>query len=138
MVLGLTPSGAAIGLRARVLVVEDQAPIARLLELVLTGQGYEVRRVGDGRAALSLLASESWDLVLLDWQLPRLDAQAVLARLRADERTRALPAIVLSGWVRDGQSLPGASAVLAKPFSVAGLLALVFELTSGSVTAAAG
>lgn len=117
--------------RGRVLVVEDDPPIARLLELVLSGEGYEVSWAPDGRAALSVLASEPWSLVLLDWQLPRLDGQAVLAQLRADERTGRVPVIVISASARDGESLPGASAVLAKPFSVAGLVALVARLASG-------
>ena len=67
----------------KILVAEDEVPLARALELKLTSAGYAVRVVGDGQAALDALAKEKFDCLVLDLVMPRLDGFAVLANIGA-------------------------------------------------------
>ncbi|HJL23973.1 MAG TPA: response regulator, partial [Polyangiaceae bacterium LLY-WYZ-15_(1-7)] len=68
---------------ARVLVVEDEAPIRDGLVALFEGQGFAATAVGDGPAALEQVAVGGWDLVLLDWMIPGVEGIEVLRRLRA-------------------------------------------------------
>ena len=67
----------------KILVAEDEVPLARALELKLTSAGYAVRVVGDGQTALDALAKEKFDCLVLDLVMPRLDGFAVLANIGA-------------------------------------------------------
>jgi class 3 adenylate cyclase/CheY-like chemotaxis protein/putative methionine-R-sulfoxide reductase with GAF domain len=84
----------------RVLVVDDTAFNRRLLVRLLTSIGHEAVEASDGRQALELLrdpASAPVDVVLLDIVMPEMDGYETLAALKADERLRELPVIVISG-----------------------------------------
>ena len=84
----------------RVLVVDDTLFNRRLLVRLLTGIGHEVAEAGDGREALTILrdpAAAPVDVVLLDIVMPVMDGYETLAALKADERLRDLPVIVISG-----------------------------------------
>jgi two-component system KDP operon response regulator KdpE len=82
-------SGAPI----RILVVDDEPPIRKLLRMGLTAHGYEVIDAPNGKAALELLARKP-HLVILDLGLPDIDGLDLLRQLR--EREEALPIVVLS------------------------------------------
>ena len=70
--------------KGRILVVEDEAPIALALEDGLRLEGFQVEVVGDGQAGLDrALADPTPDVVILDMRLPKLDGMEVLRRLRA-------------------------------------------------------
>jgi two-component system KDP operon response regulator KdpE len=109
---------------ARVLVVDDEPQIRKLLRIGLHAQGYEVIEAGNGQEAIRLASARAPDLVLLDLGLPDLDGRAVIARLR---EWSEVPIIVLS--VRDAETEKvqaldaGADDYVTKPFSVAELLA---------------
>jgi two-component system OmpR family response regulator/two-component system response regulator QseB len=111
----------------RLLLVEDDRMIGESLRGALRGSGYAVDWVRDGRAAEATLASERFDLVLLDLGLPQRDGMEVLASLRA--RGDATPVIVLTA--RDAlasrvQGLDaGADDYLVKPFELDELLARI-------------
>jgi DNA-binding response OmpR family regulator len=111
---------------ARVLVVEDDADLARALELELSHAGYDVRTVGDGPAALHVQPDWLPELVLLDLGLPTLDGLEVCRRLRAGTR---VPILVLTA--RDAVTDrvrgldAGADDYVVKPFSLDELLARV-------------
>lgn len=111
---------------ARILVVEDDATLARVVVRVLLAEGYEVDVVNLGRPAPDLLATHGHDLVLLDLGLPDIDGVEVLERLRASS---AVPVIVLTA--RDGvadkvRALDaGADDHLTKPFDVDELCARI-------------
>lgn len=77
----LDPSGAERPLR--VMVVEDDAVLCELLALHLSGEGYDVKTVGDGVAALALARSERFDVVVLDLMLPGKSGIEVCTELRA-------------------------------------------------------
>jgi DNA-binding response OmpR family regulator len=76
----------------KVLIVEDEKPMARALQLKLEKEGFAVRTVFDGDEALELLLKEKFDIVLLDIMMPKKDGFAVLAELR--ERKDSTPVVV--------------------------------------------
>ena len=77
----------------KILIIEDEAKIARFIELELAHEGYETDKAEDGRKGLELAESGVYDLVLLDIMLPALNGLEVLRRLR---RTSDVPVIVLT------------------------------------------
>jgi DNA-binding NtrC family response regulator len=83
----------------RVLVVDDEKNIRRTLDMVLSGEGYEVSEAASAEEALGLLggAGHAVDLCILDVKLPGVSGIEALERLRKDEATRELPVIVISG-----------------------------------------
>ena len=78
----------------RILLVEDEEKLARMVELELQYEGYEVEKAFDGRAGLDRALSGEFDLVLLDIMLPALSGMEVLRRLR--ERGNAIPVLMLT------------------------------------------
>ena len=78
----------------RILLVEDEEKLARMVELELQYEGYEVEKAFDGRAGLDRALSGEFDLVLLDIMLPQLSGMEVLRRLRKEGVQ--LPVIMLT------------------------------------------
>ena len=109
-----------------ILIVEDEAGIARFLELELTHEGYAVAKAADGREGLSMALTGEYDLVLLDVMLPGLNGLEVLRRLRNESD---LPVIMLTARdaVMDKVSGldMGANDYITKPFSIEELLARI-------------
>ena len=101
-----------------VLVVEDEPPIAEVLEGYLRREGFCTERAGDGEAALRLFRVARPDLVLLDVRLPRLDGFEVLRRVREAGDT---PVIMVTARAEDVDKLVGlrmgADDYIVKPFS---------------------
>jgi signal transduction histidine kinase/DNA-binding response OmpR family regulator len=121
--------------RARVLLADDNADMRDYLRNLLERQ-YEFTAVADGEAALESIRRDPPDLVLADVMMPRLDGFELLAAIRADERTRSLPIIMLSARAGEESRIEGLSAgaddYLIKPFSARELLARIgsqLELT---------
>lgn len=108
----------------RVLVVDDEKPIRRLLRTALTSEGYEVIEAEDGGAALAAAAKEKPDAVLLDLGLPDLDGTEVLARIR---EWSSVPVVVLTARDAEAQKIAaldaGADDYVTKPFAMGELLA---------------
>lgn len=112
------------------LLVEDDADLASLIERVLTSEGYAVTRAPDGQRGLHLALSRTFDVLVLDRGLPAVEGLDLLARLR--RRGVATPVLVLSarGTVQDridGLDA-GAEDYIAKPFELAELLARIRAL----------
>jgi two-component system, NtrC family, sensor kinase len=82
--------------RPRILVVDDNAANRNVLCRRLERQGYAVEQAANGEIALDRIATESFDLVLLDILMPLMDGFEVLARMRKDRRMRPVPVIVVS------------------------------------------
>jgi DNA-binding response OmpR family regulator len=114
----------------RILIIEDEAKVAKALAEGLASERYEVRVAGTGEEGFFLVNSESFDLVLLDLMLPRRDGLEVLAALR--KRRLDTPVLVLTAkdTIEDRvQGLDaGADDYLVKPFAFAELLARVRAL----------
>lgn len=80
----------------RVLVVDDESSIRRLLNVALTGRGFEVLEASDGLQALGVVAAEKPDLVVLDVMMPGMTGHQVHDKLRQDPATKELPILFLS------------------------------------------
>ena len=111
---------------SRILIVEDEAKIARFVELELVHEGYEVEKAPDGRTGLDLALQGDYDLILLDVMLPGLNGIEVLRRLRQQKST---PVILLTARdaVMDKVSGldAGADDYITKPFAIEELLARI-------------
>ncbi len=111
---------------ARILIVEDEAKIARFVELELLHEGYAADKAGDGRTGLEMALRGSYDLILLDVMLPGLNGLEVLRRLRAESD---VPVIMLTARdaVMDKVSGldMGANDYITKPFAIEELLARI-------------
>jgi DNA-binding response OmpR family regulator len=103
----------------RILVVEDEPDIALGLQDDLTRQGYDVATVADGDSAIQRASSETWDLILLDVMLPKIDGFEVCRELRR-LRVRT-PIILLTAKVQEAEKVLGlelgADDYVTKPFS---------------------
>jgi PAS domain S-box-containing protein len=112
---------------ARVLVADDNADMREYLARLLRSAGYLVTTVTDGQAALDAVRASAPDLVISDVMMPRLDGLGLVAALRADARTAAVPVFLLSARAGQEASIEGLRAgaddYLVKPFSAAELLA---------------
>ena len=114
---------------SRILVVEDDAPLAATVERVLAAEGYDVDVVGNGNDALRRTRERPFDLVVLDIMLPGLDGISVCRRLRATSSTPVLLLTALGGTEQRVRGLDsGADDYLVKPFAYQELLARVRAL----------
>lgn len=109
----------------RILVIDDEPPIRKLLRMGLSSQGYAVFEAPDGRAALELLGRETVDLVVLDLGLPDMKGHDLLRVIR--ERHEAVPIVVLSSRGDETGKVEafdlGADDYVTKPFGMNELLA---------------
>lgn len=114
------------GKRARILVVDDDVFVRRLLRLTLPTEAFEIAEAGDGEIALELLEAQQPDLVILDLHIPSIPGADVLA---TSKTTRPeLPIIVLTADPSQRPSTEQADAFLTKPFSPRELLSLIDQL----------
>ena len=104
------------------LVVDDEARIRQLLELVLKDMGCEVILSANGTEALEVLRRRHVDLMLLDLKMPVLDGYETLRRMRGDPRCGSVPVLVVTALLHPSKSLgelPGPVAGhLTKPFDL--------------------
>ena len=117
---------------ARVLVVEDDRDLSRLMAAHLASEGYDVAWAREAAAALELVGAGRVDVVVLDLMLPRISGDGLLVRLREREGTRDLPVIVVSAkdavWTKVDLLRLGADDYLAKPFDLDELTARIEAL----------
>lgn len=110
-----------------ILIVEDEPDLQRTLEYTLQREGYQTRTASNGKAALEHLSADPPpDLVLLDLMLPDLSGTEICRRLRAQERTRATPVIMITARADEIDRVVGfevgADDYVTKPFSVRELM----------------
>ena len=117
---------------ARILIVEDEEPLALLLRYNLEAEGYDVETIARGDEADTRLREASPDLVVLDWMLPGLSGIELCRRLRTRPESKALPIIMLTARGEEGERIrglaTGADDYIVKPFSVPELIARVRAL----------
>ena len=115
----------------RVLIVEDDAPVRRMLERSLAAEGFEVRAAADGGAALAMVEDSAPDLVVLDVTMPGLSGIDVCRRLRAKGLSGGILMLTARDAVEDrvhGLDA-GADDYLVKPFAIAEVVARLHALT---------
>lgn len=116
----------------RVLLIEDEPNIIEAIRFILSRDGWAVDVHSDGATAVDAVARREPDLVILDVMLPNRSGYDILADLRADPKTEALPVLMLTarGQTKDREMAEryGASRFMTKPFSNAEVLSSVREL----------
>ena len=117
---------------AKILIVEDEAKIARFLELELKHEGYEVVHAADGRTGLEMALQKDVNLVLLDIMLPDEDGMEILQKLRRNPETKRLPVIMVTAKATELDRVKGldsgADDYIIKPFGVMELISRVKAL----------
>ncbi len=118
--------------RARVLVVDDEADLVRILQFGLQAIGYQVETASDGQEALKKAREAKPDIILLDLMLPKLDGYKVCRLLKFDERYKNIPIIILSARTQEGDQLlameMGANRFITKPYDFSEVLSHIETL----------
>jgi CheY-like chemotaxis protein len=118
----LEPAVPSVPERARILVADDDVTLVRILETVLAGDGYAVDAAYDGQDALQKALARTYDLILMDVLMPQMDGLEVARRLRASDRYRGTPFIVLTARTRQDDMVEaftaGYSDYIRKPFAL--------------------
>ena len=110
----------------RILLVEDEEKLARMVEMELKYEGYQVEKALDGRRGLELALGGSFDLVLLDIMLPQLSGMEVLRRLRRESQVPVIMLTARDSVVDKVAGLDsGADDYITKPFAIEELLARI-------------
>jgi CheY-like chemotaxis protein len=122
---------------AQILVIDDNQPLRRLLQITLEAEGHTVLLAADGAEGLRLARRQGADLVLCDLIMPVLDGLQAIRELRRE--FPALPVLAITGGVAHGSldliataRLLGAERVIRKPFALPDLLAVVKRTLDGS------
>jgi DNA-binding response OmpR family regulator len=120
------------GAMARVLVIDDEPDVLLLCRVNLEHAGHEVFDASDGGRGIMLAASRDPDAIVLDLMLPVIDGYQVLEALRADDRTRDIPVLILTAKAQREDKVrcwrEGASGFMTKPFSPAALTEAIDRL----------
>ncbi len=118
-----------ISARQEILVVDDTPASLRLMTELLTRHGYHVRPADDGSLAMESVAAKAPDLILLDINMPGMDGYEVCRHLKADEKSRRIPVIFISGFGDTHRKVAGFEAggidYITKPFEAEEVLARV-------------
>lgn len=118
----------------KILAVDDEKHIVRLVQVNLERQGYEVITASDGKEALQKVEDERPDLVVLDVMMPYMDGFEVLQNLRRNPATREIPVIMLTAKAQDADVFKGwqsgVDCYLTKPFNPMELIAFVKRIFS--------
>lgn len=116
----------------KILIVDDEPQILRLLQLRLQANNYEVIASNNGREALNIARAANPDLIMTDIMLPEMNGLALCRMLKFDKKYKNIPVIILSGRVQaadyEAGSQVGADAYISKPFEPQTLLAKIAEL----------
>lgn len=116
----------------RILAVDDDVDICELIEVNLEKEGHFVEVASGGGEAITKLKSEEYDLLILDLGMPGIDGWEVLKEVKANEKTKNLPVIILTGKTEERDMLKGyesgAETYLVKPFDPGTLRAVVKDL----------
>ena len=123
--MGIEHTGAG----ERLLVVDDDLAVAKVLEALLSARGYRVEVAHDGRQVLDRLARDPLpDLVVLDYAMPELDGQEVLRRMRGDPRLAGVPVLLATASDISLDQVRRVSGLLRKPYPLEVLVAMIERL----------
>jgi CheY-like chemotaxis protein len=118
----------------KVLIVDDEEVIRKLLRIHLVKWGYEVKEAVDGVQAIEQIGKDNFDLIICDILMPNMDGWQVLKEVKSNPKTKDMPVIVLTAKNEDSDMFKGydwgANYYMTKPFTKAQLLyglKLMFE-----------
>lgn len=113
----------------KILLVDDDVQIAELIDVYIKNDGYETTMATDGEMALALFDKEPFDLIILDWMMPRLDGLEFCKQVR---QTSHVPILMLSARVGDFDKIQGLTTgvddYMIKPFNPLELMARIKAL----------
>jgi DNA-binding response OmpR family regulator len=122
--------------KRRILVIEDQPDLSRLLLIVLKRGGFDACAAANGTDGLRLAEEQNYDLVLSDIELPDIDGFEICRRIKQNPKLRPVPIILMSGRLAEGNEALalklGAVDFVSKPFGVEILLSKVAGHIRGS------
>jgi CheY-like chemotaxis protein len=104
---------------ARVLVIDDEPDVVRLIGKVLSGRGHVVSTARDGATALARVELEPPDVIILDSDLPKIDGAEVCRRIKTDATTKRIPVVMLTSQYIDIYDVGvevGPDAFVVRPF----------------------
>ena len=116
---------------ATILIADDHDDNRELLQLLLSGAGYNVREARDGKECLAIAREESPDLIVMDLSMPVLDGWGVLKELKADKRTLTIPCMAVTAHAdlaQDQALKTGFHAYVSKPYTAETLLKTIANL----------
>ncbi len=120
----------------RILAVDDEPNIVRLIQVNLERQGYQVETANNGAQALAKIKANRPDLVVSDVMMPEMDGFELLANIRRDPTLMDLPVIMLTAKAQDRDVMTGyqtgADMYLTKPFNPQELLQFVKRILSSA------
>lgn len=105
---------------ARVLVIDDEPDVVRLIVKVLSGRGHVVQIARDGASALARVKHEPPDVILLDSDLPKIDGAEVCRRIKHDSSTEEIPVVMMTSSYIDIYDIGadgGPDAFVVRPFA---------------------
>jgi two-component system, cell cycle response regulator DivK len=127
-------------MRESVLIVDDNPMNMKLIRVLLTGEGYDVRTAGDAPEALAVLQHWRPRLILMDIQLPGIDGLELTRRLKSDPSTKHIIIIGLTAYAMKGDEerilAAGCDHYIAKPINtrtLPHLIAALIETKAGTV-----
>lgn len=111
----------------KILCIEDEPEMIDLIRLILNRRGFEVQRANGGTEGLEMMRADPPDLVLLDLMMPDMDGWEVYQQMKADEKTRDIPVIVVTAKAQSidrvlGLHIAKVNDYISKPFSPQELL----------------
>ncbi len=119
-------------MRKRILTVDDSKTMRDMVAFTLKGAGFDVVEAEDGVKALSLLATTSVDAIITDINMPNMDGVTLIQRLRAQQKFKSTPILILTTEGSEDKKLQGRSAGatgwIVKPFAPEKLLQVVYKV----------
>ncbi len=129
------PPRKVVSMPKKIMAVDDERHIVRLIQVNLERSGFQVVTAFDGPEALRKVEADRPDLIVLDVMMPKMDGFEVLKRLQANPETREIPVIMLTAKAQDADVFrgwaSGVSAYLTKPFNPLELITFVKRILSG-------
>jgi len=118
--------------KARILAVDDDEKVLRVIEALLVPHGYEVIPAHDGQEAITAMTGTNPDLVLMDIFMPNMDGYTALGAIKNDVATREVPVVMVTAVCQElnkklAESL-GAAGYITKPFQSSELLDIIDHL----------
>jgi CheY-like chemotaxis protein len=116
-----------------ILIADDHDDNRELMQILLSGAGYEVREARNGSECLAIAREHLPDLIVMDLSMPGLDGWGVFRELKADQRTLEIPCMAVTAHADLGRGAAlktGFSAYVSKPFSSEALLETVATIVS--------